>query len=158
MVIVILAILLGIGLFFYFKFFKSDIERSSEALTTQKTNTLLVLAASMPELECSRGGSTKPCVDAMKALTLGTNSNDERFRSSYTELFKFRSVNIEVLYPTPQNRTCTQSTYPDCSIYPVFSNPPAGYTSSKEYSVISPIYYPETKTIRIGRIIIEEYS
>ncbi len=158
MVVVVIAILLGIGLFFYFKFFQNNIEQTAEDLETQESNVLLILAANLPELECSRIGATKNCIDAAKALSAQTTMQDQRYRADYTELFGFRSLSIDIIYPDVQNRTCTQATYPDCSHYELFTNKPVSYQTSKKYSVVTPLYYPETKTVHIGSLVLEVYS
>ncbi len=158
MVLLVLAVLLSIGLFVYFQFFKADLDQTRDALENQESNVLLAYAINMPELECSRATATQNCLDAMKLLAAQDTFARQENRPQYVDTFGFRTLKFELLYPTTTQQACTGSTYPDCSTYTLYVNKPASINSTKSYSVITPLYYPDSKSVKIGRLILEVYE
>ena len=69
MVLVILGILIGLGVYVYFTFFISSVKDTEAELEIQESNTLLAFAAGLPELQCSQRTDPQNCIDTIKLLS-----------------------------------------------------------------------------------------
>ena len=157
MVLLVVIILIVIGIVFYSKFFLKSIEEKGEALTQQKIDVLLASLASMPELQCSFRTSDRNCIDMSKVVAL--KDHIDNYKSYYTDLFGFKNIKIELLYPKENDAICdiTKSrdlNYPNnCNLWIIYNN----IISGEKAIVSTPIsmYFPNTKEYRVGKLIIE---
>jgi hypothetical protein len=157
MVLVVVIIILVIGITFYYNFFIIDIESKKNELNQQEANVLLASLSSMPELQCSFRTVNRDCVDMGKVIAFNRAvAND---RSHYVDLFGFKKIKIELIYPKKIRGECTttkftSNDYPDnCNLWILYDN-----LKTENNAITSTpisIYFPITKEYRVGKLIVE---
>ena len=161
-VIFIFVVMLGLFLIYYTQFRSEGIKQEAKETKTEASTALLSVLASVPEIKCSEKAKEEQCIDTVKVLALGNivNQNINYYRS----VFGARDITLEILYPKPsQKGECNQNTYKNinypsnCNEYTIFSSA----TKTQNTNIISTpvsIYFPETDTFGIGKLIITTYT
>tara|TARA_Y100000034_G_scaffold40032_1_gene49342 strand:- start:1050 stop:1601 length:552 start_codon:yes stop_codon:yes gene_type:complete len=157
MVLVVVIIILVIGITFYYNFFLKNIESKKNELNQQEANVLLASLSSMPELQCSFRTVNRDCVDMGKVIAFsGAVAND---RSHYVDLFGFKNIKIELIYPKGESGECTTNKFTsndyldNCDTWVLYENL-RDEDNAKTSTPIS-IYFPITKEYRVGKLIVE---
>ena len=157
MVLLVVVVIVIIGIVFYYNFFLQNIEAERSQLSQQEANVLLASLSSLPELQCSFRTITRDCIDMGKAISFKEAVNNDR--SHYVDLFGFKNIKIELLYPKNGQGECTDNNYrsqdyPDnCNIWMLYNN----LRNDNKAIISTPVslYFPITKEFRVGRLIIE---
>lgn len=161
MVLFAVFIILGLGMFFYYKFLHSSLQSIGSELSEEESSVLLVSVASLPEIGCEGGRDF--CLDATKlSLFKQITKNNINY---YKKKWGYRKIWIEQVYPViPNNIECTpilynKIDYPDnCKYWVLYENKPANVKGIVKVSSTYPLYFPELGKYRIGRLNIEVYS
>ena len=141
MVLIVFIVLLLFSLVLYFRFTYQGLEETKASLLDQRYNSLLSVIIGMPEFRCSRGGVESECLDAAKlsAFPKVYTSNKEYYDNI------FGTVN-GIWVDVPANDVNKRS-YPEQGRFLVYGS--EGLRGGV-YSVPVSLYYPESKTYKIG--------
>jgi len=104
-VLVAIMIFFAIVALFYITIRSGSLRQDVETIRDEEAKELVRMASSWPELswkDCSA------CVDMDKALILKESEN-------YEDFWDVPFLQIERIYPVPENGECTRQNYPDCS-------------------------------------------
>jgi len=141
MVLIVFIVLLLFSLVLYFRFTYQGLEETKASLLDQRYNSLLSVIIGMPEFRCSRGGVESECLDAAKlsAFPKVYTSNKEYYDNI------FGNVN-GIWVDVPVNNV-NNLNYPDQGRFSVYGK---ADLKGGIYSVPVSLYYPESKTYKIG--------
>lgn len=151
-VLIIFIIILVFGLFLYFQYSYSSIEKRGFEFQETEFSTLLYSLTDSPEFTCTKGN----CIDITKIIAL----------KQLNYRLKNKEIKIEIIYPEPlQKRECNIGDYSDPD-YPNTCNFwrfPAiktieKITSTKVVNTPISLYYPELDEFRIGLIYLTIYQ
>lgn len=156
MVIVIVIILIVMGLFLYYKFSFANIEQSAEDKQEESGIAIMSSIASMPEIACKEKYN---CVDITKVFAfkkiLETNPQE------YRTFFEGKKVTIRTLYPTPEEKICTEQEYQqedfpkNCNVIELNKVTGNGFEESKIFGTATAIELPYKNRIILGRVEVE---
>lgn len=109
-VLFIFFILIGLSLIFYAQFQKGEIQEQQRELAAQKTTNIIVKAANLPELKCTKGGDVDVpnCVDYYKL-----NRTKEIMNNSidyYFDIFGYATIRVKEIQPKKRNWTIYKRT------------------------------------------------
>jgi len=150
MVALVFMVVLIVALAFYFRFSAESVEEAGEEACFVSNTVLLAAVTSMPEIQCSMNGKREQCIDTSKLLLFDpSRTYQEFFTTNCNQKVSFTQVS-----PVPENGTCVQGTYPDCSFYEFF-DPGVSYQSAIRISTPVSLYYPLTDTYTLGKLTIE---
>jgi len=135
MVLIVFIVLLLFSLILYFRFTYMEIEETKATLLDQKYNSLLSVIIGMPEFRCSRGGVESECLDAVKLRAFDEDiREDNEHKEYYKNLFgNVKGIWVEVPAGTKE--------------FGIYGNEGS---SGGVYSVPVSLYYPESRTYKIG--------
>tara|TARA_Y100000310_G_scaffold345815_1_gene470410 strand:- start:25600 stop:26142 length:543 start_codon:yes stop_codon:yes gene_type:complete len=160
MVLLVVFIIIGLVMIIYYNFFRQNIEDTKQELSLQEANILLASITSRPEFQCSFRGNTRECIDMSKVTSLSISINKNI--KYYADIFKSKTIKIELLYPKDENGLCDQSKYnkkeyPDnCNLWTIYDNV-KGENKAITSTPIS-LYFPSSKEFRVGKLIVEVES
>lgn len=150
MVALVFIVVLLVGLGFYFKFQLASVEEKGESACLLSNTVMLSSIVSMPEIQCNVNNNREECIDTSKLIVFeATRVYNEFFNSNCNQRVYF----VE-LYPSLENGTCTQSSYPECNYY-YFYEPNVKYTSKIIISTPVSLYYPIDDSYKLGKLVIE---
>ncbi|MFH1456341.1 MAG: hypothetical protein ABIF40_05330 [archaeon] len=155
MVLVVLSIVIGLGMLFFFKANIGSIQEKAEDVCDLSSSVLLSSALAMPEMQCSFNTHTKDCVDTIKLLEFKDFSSSRDYSYHFSSNCRQR-VSFQVIYPEPSaSGECTDTTYPDnCNTWTIYT--PSDFSSDFAlYSTPASLYYPLEDEYRVGRLIVE---
>jgi len=150
MVAVVFMVVLIVALAFYFKFSLESMEESGQEACLVSNTVLLASVSSMAEIQCSIDGKTENCIDTSKLIVFDPGRT---YGSMFTTNCNQR-VYFEQVYPEPENGTCDQNNYPDCTQF-VFYDPDVSYSSTIKISTPTSLYFPLTEEYKFGKLVIE---
>lgn len=98
-VLLIFFILIGIGMIFYVRVYKSNLDITKYGYSQSKSVAIAQRAMSMPELQCSKNKvAADNCIDVLKLeAAINVISSNE---ISYYDLLEFGEVNVTLEYPS----------------------------------------------------------
>ena len=142
MVLIVFIVLLLFSLVLYFRFTYQGLEETKASLFDQRYNNLLSVIIGMPEFRCSRGGVESECLDAVKLFAFSdVVKNNNEYNKYYDNLFgSVKGIWVEV----PAD---TGDAYPNKKEFSIYGSKGA---IGGIYSVPVSLYYPESKTYKIG--------
>lgn len=98
-VLFVFFILIIIGIVFYVKILKSDLESEKEELSQLRSVGIAQRVMFLPELQCSEGNVIKDnCIDILKLESAPSIMQGNELY--YYDLLEFSDVNITQIYPT----------------------------------------------------------
>ena len=165
MVIMVLFILIGVGMYFFFKFSIAGTKEEAKEVCILDAAKMVASASSLPELRCSVAGheSTRICVDLLKAIAT-KKANSTSFRSITCP----RDVTLEIVYPEPEKgasecteRSVSEPDFPrNCANVTIYKVP-AGLLKGKTGPILNSafisIYVPTSDRYIVGRLKIGSY-
>ena len=152
LVLFVFIVILGLALFYYYDYTIKSIETLGEELTEEQASILLLSIASLPEISCYNDN----CIDTSKLLAFQNSQKNYK-------IFSKKTIKIEQLYPEPASAAqCTlqhfqTKEYPNNCKYWLLSESKK-LASSRLFSIPVSLYYPESNTYSLGKLIIEVYS
>ena len=164
MVIIVLFIIIGVGMYFFFKFSIASTKEEAQDVCILDAAKMVASASSLPELRCSVSGheSTRICVDLLKAIA-AKKVNSTSFRSITCP----RDVTLEIIYPEPgkgaecTERKVTEADFPrNCANVTIYKAPQGllkGKTGPILNSAFISIYVPTSDRYIVGRLKIGSY-
>ncbi len=162
MVTLVVVIMLGLGMFFYFRFYGATILDTGEELRDQENTILLATLSSLPEIQCSVRTVDKPCLDAIKLFAMTRLTQD--LKVHYIPLFGKKVIKVKQFFPSVRDEECTvssfqQADYPgNCNEWIIYSNPDQSATKKEILSTPISLYYPTREEYAVAKLIIEVYS
>ena len=161
-VIFIFIVLVSLFIIYYTQFRSEGIQQEAKESKTSQSVSLLSVLASVPEIKCSEKTKEENCIDTVKVLAL--KSIVRQNINYYRSVFGTRDITLEILYPQPKTKVeCNLQTYKNinyplnCNQYIIFSS----VTKTSNKNIISTpvsIYFPETDTFGIGKLIVTTYT
>ena len=151
MVLVIIGILIGIGVYLVYTVVIEQTREKADELSIQERNVLLGVIGKLPEVRCQKDN----CIDTIK-LVVGS-SVIKANKDYYASMLGFRAVSIEVLYPEKNNAECNENNYPDCGIFRLYENKKKGFKSNPKTSLLISLHYPAENKYKVGKLVLEEY-
>lgn len=163
MVIFVIFILIGLGMFVYFKVSVSSTKETHADICLSQSTKIIAAIAEMPDISCKE---KRPCIDAMKLdafIARGQNEMNKVLESSVCQ----KNITIEQIYPEPKDKgLCNGDTrtdpefYTKCNTWAVFR--PSGAIpktwASRNIETAVSLYYPATDTYGMGKLRITVYS
>jgi hypothetical protein len=164
MVIFVIFILIGLGMFVYFKVSVSSTKETHADICLSQSAKIIAAIAEMPDISCKE---KRPCIDAMKLdafIERGQNEMNKVLESSVCP----KNITIEQIYPELEpgvKGLCNRQTgnpdfYTRCNTWAVFrptGTIPKTWASRNIETAVS-LYYPATDTYGIGKLKITVYS
>ena len=158
LVVFVVLLIIFIGIFLFYRYSLASIEDTANTLSEQDATVLLAAFPNLAELRCHH----TTCLDTAKFIPFMTLVRNHQL--FYAQLLGKKTIRIEQLYPEPTSedvcslRHYQQIAYPlNCKSWTLYDNKPPQYTSKPVISTIVSLYFPETHTYHIGRMIIEVY-
>ncbi|HLC61480.1 MAG TPA: hypothetical protein VJI52_00500 [Candidatus Nanoarchaeia archaeon] len=140
-VLAVFFILLGIGLIFYTKVIKSNIESDAAEISQGKSVSIAQRAMFLPEIQCSEDGVPKEnCIDILKLDSAVSVINKPENFLYYYDLFEFSDIRIAEIYPSPSVPII------------LYSKPTTDYKNNFSTSVPVTLYDPKTRINKFGLI------
>jgi hypothetical protein len=95
LIVIILAIIAGVGMFMYLRATESNARAQMQVDAAREDTVMLSRVARLPELSCSRDRSQTNCIDAEKAKAFSVLAADQALRTKYFPLFGASKITIE---------------------------------------------------------------
>jgi hypothetical protein len=153
----VFTILIVLGVFFYFKVFKSDSVQENEEKMQMTAVEIAQRASTMPELQCSENNIVKDnCVDRIK-LGYANSIINTQYKTDYFNYFGYSVIKIDRIYPEP---LILWDKTTDTASWMIYSNP-LGDEEYKQKSVTKipiSIFYPNEDMNAFGVMTVEVYS
>ena len=156
MVMVVIGIIIAIGIYFYYTAFIKEAGEKGRELSLQEQEVLLGVIGKLPEVQCSTDTRTENCMDTSKLV----NARDviKNNMGYYSVMFGFKTVRVELVYPSKNNIECDENKYPDCGIFNIYENKKPKTEGDKfVISALISLYYPHDKTYKVGNLVLEAY-
>lgn len=148
-VLFVFFILIAIGLIFYAKVIKDNIELEKDELAQLGSIKIDQIMMSLPELGCSKDvvKEVQNCIDVLKLESAQNIINKRENEIYYYDLFEFSEINVSQIYPTEFKLN-------------VYSRVLGFGNFSNQFVTNIPVslYYPITSTNGFGVLTIVKYS
>lgn len=172
MILFVVFILIGLGMFFFFKFWWGSATESQTNLCLEHATELLSSIAKMPDISC-HGSGTTACIDTSKlvAFKAAMDSGGANRRKVLESGVCPKSITVEQVYPEPErgkNSTecainlMTGPEFPEnCGLWSVFEPKDTARlknTASRKIATPVSLYYPSRDSYGIGKLVITVYT
>ncbi|MFH1065287.1 MAG: hypothetical protein V1734_02165 [Nanoarchaeota archaeon] len=162
MVIFVIFILIGLGMFVYFKVSVSSTKQTHADICLSQSTKIIAAIAEMPDISCKE---KHPCIDTMKLDAFIEGGQTEMNKVLESNVCK-KNITIEQIYPEPEARgLCNRQTgspdfYTRCNTWNVFrpSTTIKSTWASRNIETAVSLYYPATDTYGMGKLKITVYS
>lgn len=165
MIIFVIFILIGIGMFFFFRASVSSGKEVHREVCLTQTTELISAIARLPDINCKE---KHPCLDTAKLeafMTLNTEADKKKVVES--TVCK-KNITIEQIYPEPdadKKGSCIgkqgDPTFPkNCNMWQVFSVKASDVKGKAGEAIAIPItlYYPTKDEYGMGKMVITVYT
>ncbi|MEK6903816.1 MAG: hypothetical protein AABW64_04180 [Nanoarchaeota archaeon] len=159
LVLFIIILLLFLGVYLYYKYSFSRISTLATTVSEEEATVLLASVLQLPELRCTHD----LCLNTAHFLPF-TNLVQQQ-SSFYQQLFGYKSIRVEQLYPQPSTKNrCILSLYrqldypENCNHWILYERKPSKIKRQSTLSTYTTLFYPESNTYRLGRLSITLYG
>ncbi|MEK6932346.1 MAG: hypothetical protein AABW56_00965 [Nanoarchaeota archaeon] len=146
LVIFIVTIIIGIGIFTFYQLQLKSIDNSRIELEQNRDLILLATLKNSPKFSYTYLGNEENAIDTLKLLNSKLANKG------------FKEITIKQVYPDAQNALCNKQNYPNCNNYVVYSKKPSKITSTYIISTPVSLYFPYTNEYKAGVIEAKSYS
>lgn len=166
MIIFVLFIILGLGMYYFYKFSLSSIEDTGRDVCMQTSSQQLSSIINLPETICSIQGHSKPCVDVTKLMAFKGSTSVKAFARGVCK----KSITFVQAYPAVRNETrdveCDEQKFrsPDfpanCGKWTIYDVDEKTKKEARSRPVIETpvsLYFPTLKEFRIGKLQLRMY-
>ncbi|MEK6863955.1 MAG: hypothetical protein AABX27_01580 [Nanoarchaeota archaeon] len=160
MVIFVIFILIGMGMFVYFKVSVSSTKETHADICLSQSAKIMAAITEMPDISCKEKHT---CIDTMKLDAFIKQGNQNKvIEGSVCP----KNITIEQIYPEPEDkglcntRTTDPEFYKKCNTWSVFKplTKVKSTWASRNIETAVSLYYPATDTYGIGKLRITVYS
>jgi len=162
-IIFVVFIILGLGLFFFWKVSISETKQTAEEACMLTSYEMLLYVMEMPEIQCSIKAKPRDCIDTAKLLSFGSTDAARALGKGACK----RNIVVKQVYPAPDARhnstECTSNQMRDiefpksCGQWTLAEQKEEG-KAARTISVPVSLYYPNIKEYGIGKLIITTYT
>ena len=146
LVIFIVTIIIGMGLYTFYQFQIKSIEDYRSELEQNRNLILLSTLQNSPELSYSYLGDEKNALDTIKLLDNNLNE------------LGLKEITVKLIYPEDEDKLCGKNNYPKCNKYVVYENKPIKVNSVEIISIPISLYYPYSDEYKAGVLELKSYS
>lgn len=174
MILFVIFILIGVGMFFFFKFWWASAEETHKEVCLEHATDLLTSIARMPDISCP-GIETSACIDTAKLIAFMQGLKDRQEGPRRKKALESgacpKTIKVEQVYPEPEDEAkaeqCGKSlmSSPDfpqnCGVWNVFE--PRNTANLKKMAsrkIATPVslYYPGKGSYGLGKLVITVYT
>ncbi|RME55045.1 hypothetical protein D6777_01695 [Candidatus Woesearchaeota archaeon] len=164
MVIFVIFIIIGLGMYFFFKTSISQTKKVGEESCVLSTGEQLSSILNLPEIKCSTQAHDNDCVDIAKVISY---KNEPSIKNLNRGLCK-KSITFIQSYPTPKvnDTECTEelmrsAEYPDnCDKWTLFEPGKEDIKGKKNVQILETpvsLYFPSINSYRMGKLRLKLY-
>ncbi|MDD4878682.1 MAG: hypothetical protein PHO02_06660 [Candidatus Nanoarchaeia archaeon] len=162
MIIFVIFILMGIGMFFYFRASVSESKDVHREVCLTQTTELISAIAKLTDINCK---DKHPCIDTAKLEAFALKSPAEKSAVLESTVCR-KNITIEQIYPAPDEKgSCVgKQASPDfpknCNTWQVFSVKASDVKGKAGEAIAIPItlYYPTKDEYGMGKMVITVYT
>jgi hypothetical protein len=165
MVLVVIVVLLVIGLVIYYNITAEDIGETGKRISDTQASVLVNVIDSMSETQCSIRSAPKDCIDVVKLNAFNKTAGDPVTKSVYIDLFGFKVVRFEQIYPPVSGIASADCKVPggykfppECGNWTVYSNVKPNYKGKDILKTPVSLFNPLDNTYSVGVLFVEVYS
>jgi hypothetical protein len=167
MVIFVLFIIIGLGMYYFYKFSFSNQQETAEDSCVQSTNEQLSSVLQMPEIKCSNYANDEECIDIVKLIAFKDEPSIETLSRGSCK----KSIIFKQIYPSIDERykdvECGEQEFRDpnfpnnCAIWNLFQPLEADIKNKNTQIILETpvsLYFPTLNQYRIGRLELKIYQ
>ncbi|MEK6816944.1 MAG: hypothetical protein AABY09_04985 [Nanoarchaeota archaeon] len=166
MIIFVLFIILGLGMYYFYKFSLSSIEDTGRDVCMQTSSQQLSSIIRLPETICTVQGISRECVDVTKLMAFKESTSVKAFargvcKKSITFIQSYPPVKNETLDVECDGQKLTSPDFPsNCGKWTVYDVDEKTKKEARSKPVIETpvsLYFPTLKEFRIGKLQLRMY-
>lgn len=162
MIIFVIFILMGIGMFFYFRASLSAGKELHRDVCLTQTTELISAIARLPDINCKE---KHPCLDTAKLEAFASKTEAEKQKVLESTVCR-KNITIEQIYPEPEEKGLCKGKQSDpnfpknCNMWQVFSVRASQVSGKAGEAIAVPVtlYYPTKDEYGMGKMVITVYT
>lgn len=167
MIIFVLFIIMGLGMYYFYKFSFSNLQKTAEDSCVQSTSEQLSSVLEMPEIKCSNYANDEECIDIVKLIAFQGDPSIETLSRGTCK----KSITFKQVYPPIDERykdvECGEQEFRDpdfpnnCASWNLFKLKESDIKNKKTQIILeTPIslYFPTLNQYRIGKLELKIYQ
>lgn len=164
LIIFVIFIIIGLGMYFFFKFYAGSIEERAQQTCMLTSTQQLLSITNMPQIQCSfQSIPQQNCIDIYKLWAFSQSRDVHLLREGNCP----KEVHFEIIYPKPSaNKTCDlqdilNPNFPDnCNLIELYTPPEQMVRNRGKIILTTPVslYFPEKSLTIVGKLIIGAYQ
>ncbi|MDI6737376.1 MAG: hypothetical protein QME12_02560 [Nanoarchaeota archaeon] len=162
MIIFVIFILMGIGMFYFFKANVAGGKELHRDVCLMQTTELISAIARLPDINCKE---KHPCIDTAKLEAFASKPEAEKKKVVESTVCR-KNITIEQIYPEPDEKGLCKGKQGDpnfpknCNLWQVFSVEASKVKGKAGEAIAVPVtlYYPTKGEYGMGKMVITVYT